>query len=1059
MSTTDSGAGTATARGLIAWFARNPVAANLLLLFLIIGGVIAGRQLAVQLYPYFDLRTITITVPAPGSSPKEVEEDINRRIEEAVVGLRGVERVVGTATEGLGRLRVELAAFADGDAVLDDVQNAVDGIENFPPPNTEKPEVELRRIAVEVLTLAVSSSRASENELRLAAENVRDELLALPSVSRVTLLGTRDREITIELSEEELRRHDLSIAQISRIVRRASLNLTFGELRTEAGGVVLHTVTKRRTGAEFEDIPLITRVSGAIVRLGDVATVRDGFVDEDVVSQVNGKSTVFVRVDAHEHQSVVEIGDAIAKWLANRKAPDHVTVSVWNDRATPALDRLWEILRNGVLGALLVFLTLVLVFDLRVATWITVGIPLSFIGSLMFFGAADLTLNIGTIFAFFLLIGIVVDDSVVVGESIAAERESGKSALEAAISGARIMVGPITVGAATTMLAFVPFLFVTTGNYQLTNVFPYVAFFVLSVSLIESFFILPAHLSRPKPWSLSPLSDIHRWVDGLIDRARDTIVAPSVVRAVQHPWLTLAVAAAAVLVGVLLLRSGNVRVVIIDQDAIASDSIQADLHLPAGAPFENTLAAAERFADAARAVNDEFGGTSIKSVAVFAGNLAAFRTADIGNNRSHLASVRIHLHPRHIRTASPRDIERAWRRKVGDTSELETVEFHSARAKPKPAVSYALKHPDTEVLRNAATELRASLAAVPGIFGISDSLSAGKRHFEIRLTPAGKAAGLTPAAIGAQLRANFHGVEVQRIQRGREEIKVVVRYPAERRRSLGELAGERIRRPSGGGASGGGRRGRDRGQAGGGEVPLSTVATLIEKRELTTLTRIDGKRAAFVDARTDAVRTTPRQARREVQESIIPGLLARYPGLKIEPDGAARDERELLGTLGVLVPVVLLAMYALMAAFLRSYWKPLVAVVGIPVSFAGAVLTHWVLGWDFSAMSLFGIVAVGGIIVNDALVLLDRYNQLRREDDMIPAIAAASAATRHRFRAVLLTSLTTVVGLSPLLYERSDELIFLVPFVVSMLGGLILSTIFILFLLPALVMIVDGRNE
>ena len=517
MSTTDSGAGAAATRGLIAWFARNPVAANLLLLFLIIGGIIAGRHLAVQLYPYFDLRTITITVPAPGSSPKEVEEDINRRIEEAVVGLRGVERVVGTATEGLGRLTVELAAFADGDAVLDDVQNAVDGIENFPPPNTEKPEVELRRIAVEVLTLAVSSSRASENELRLAAENVRDELLALPSVSRVTLLGTRDREITIELSEEELRRHNLSIAQISRIVRRASLNLTFGELRTEAGGVVLHTVTKRSTGAEFEDIPLITRVSGAIVKLGDVATVRDGFVDEDVVSQVNGKSAVFVRVNAHEHQSVVEIGDEIAKWLADRKAPDHITVSVWNDRATPALDRLWEILRNGVLGALLVFLTLVLVFDLRVATWITVGIPLSFIGSLMFFGAADLTLNIGTIFAFFLLIGIVVDDSVVVGESIAAERDSGKSALEAAISGARIMVGPITVGAATTMLAFVPFLFVTTGNYQLANVFPYVAFFVLSV-LAHRILLHPA-CAPVAPEALEPLAvERHPEVGERLDR-------------------------------------------------------------------------------------------------------------------------------------------------------------------------------------------------------------------------------------------------------------------------------------------------------------------------------------------------------------------------------------------------------------------------------------------------------------------------------------------------------------------------------------------------------------
>ena len=1050
MSTTDAGAG-AAAKGPIAWFARNPVAANLLLLFLIIGGVIAGRHLAVQLYPYVDLRTISVTVPAPGSSPKEVEEDINRRIEEAIVGLRGVARVVGTATEGRGRLRVELETFADPHTALNDVQNAVDGIENFPPLNAEKPEVELQRISIEVLTLAVSSSHASENALRLAAENVRDQLLALPSVSQVALLGTRDREITIELSEEELRRHNLSIAQISRIVRRASLNLTFGELRTEAGGVVLQTITKRRTGAEFRDIPLITRLSGAIVTLGDVATIRDGFVDEQIVSEVNGQPTVFVRVDAVEQESVVAIGDEIKMWLAGHKAPGNITVGIWNDRAAPALDRLQEIIRNGILGALLVFLTLVLVFDLRVATWITIGIPLSFIGSLIFFGAADLTLNIGTIFAFFLLIGIVVDDSVVVGESIAAERESGKSPADAAISGARAMLGPITVGAATTLLAFAPLLFVTSGGYQLTTVFPYVALFVLAVSLIESFFVLPAHLSHDRPWSLSPLSDIQRRVAGLIDRARDSVVAPSVARAVQHPWLTLGIGAVVVLIGVLLLRSDKVRVVIIDQDALASDSIQADLHLPAGTPFEQTLAAAERFAAAARSINDQLDGTSIRSVAVTAGNLAQIRTSDIGRNRSNVASVRIHLNPRPVRTASPRDIERAWRRNVGDTSELESVEFQSTRIKAKPPVSYALKHPDTEVLRNAAAELRGSLATVPGVFGISDSLSAGKRHFEIQLTRAGKAAGLTPAGVGAQLRASFHGVEVQRIQRGREEVRVVVRYPAERRQSLGDLASERLHRPAGRK----GQRGEDRG----GEVPLSTVATLTEKRELTTLTRIDGKQAAFVDGRIDAVATTPRNARREIREGIIPGLLAKYPGLKIEPDGGARDEKELLGTLGLLVPIVLLAMYALMAAFLRSYWKPLVAVVGIPISFAGAVLAHWILGWDFAAMSLFGIVAVGGIIVNDALVLLDRYNHLRKENDMIPAIAAASAATRHRFRAVMLTSLTTVVGLSPLLYERSDELIILVPFVVSMLGGLVLSTIFILFLLPALVMLVDGRYD
>ena len=382
------------------------------------------------------------------------------------------------------------------------------------------------------------------------------------------------------------------------------------------------------------------------------------------------------------------------------------------------------------------------------------------------------------------------------------------------------------------------------------------------------------------------------------------------------------------------------------------------------------------------------------------------------------------------------------------------MEYQTTRVQDRPTVAYAVKHDDAKVLAEAAAELRDFMSTMPGIYEISDSLSPGKRHFQMDLTPAGKAAGLTPASLGRQLRANFNGAEVQRIQRGRDEIKVMVRYPTERRRSLSELASERIIRPAGGGP--GGRRRRRPGYT---EVPLSTVASLTEKRGLATLTRIDGKQAALVNARADTATITPIQARRHIGEEIIPELLERYPGLRIEVHGAARDTRAMLETLSLTVPLVLLAMYALMAAFLRSYWKPLVAVVGIPIAFAGAVLGHWILGWDFSAMSLFGVIGVTGVIVNDALVLMDRYNTIRRENDAIPAIAAVSAATRHRFRAVLLTSLTTVLGLSPLLYERSDELVFLVPLVVSMLGGLVLSGLFILFILPTLVMIAEGRRE
>ena len=1054
MVTTDTGpvtqSGTTVKPGPIAWFAGNPVAANLLMLFFIIGGLISGAHLAVQHFPPIDPRTVTVTVPFPGASPQEVEEDVNRRIEESVIGLPGVERVVGTATEGRGRISIELSTFADATNVLNDVQTAVAGIANFPPVTADQPEVELRQPALEVMTLAVSSAAVSEHELRLAAENVRDELLELPSISQVKLRGTRDREISIELSEEELRRHNLTFNEISDAVQRASLNLTFGELRTDAGGVVLQTVSKRRFGEEFKDIPLITRLDGTIVTLGDVAEIRDGFVDEDIVTRFNGQPAVLVRVDATEAQSVVGMAREIKRWLAGYNPPRNVTVSVWSDRAQPSLDRLSEIIRNGVIGALLVFLSLVLLFDLRIATWVTVGIPLSFIGALLFFAPADLTLNMGTIFGFFLMVGIVVDDAVVVGESIAAERERGKRSLDAAISGARAVVGPITVGVITTVLGFLPFLFITTTNYQIVNVFPWVAFFVLLVSLIEAFFILPAHLSHEKRWSVSPLSDLQDRLRDWLDGVRDRVVVPAVSWSVRNITLTLACAALVVVASVWLLRSETVRIIILDKDANLSGNVQADLQLPVGAPFDATLATAERFVSAGHAVNDQLGGTAVRSISIMVGNIASTRLgAQDEESGSHLASVKLHLHERPIRTESPGDVERLWRRHVGDVSYLEKVEYQTTRVQDRPTVAYAVKHDDARVLADAATELRDFMSTMPGIYEISDSLSPGKRHFEIRLTPAGKAAGLTPASLGRQLRANFNGAEVQRIQRGRDEIKVVVRYPTERRRSLSELASERIIRPTGGGSGSGAYT----------EVPLSTVARLTEKRGPATLTRIDGKQAALVNGRADTATITPIQARRQIGQEIIPDLLERYPGLKIEVHGAGRDTRAMLETLSLTVPLVLLAMYALMAAFLRSYWKPLVAVVGIPIAFAGSVLGHWILGWDFTAMSLFGVIGVAGVIVNDALVLMDRYNTIRRDNDAMPAIAAVSAATRHRFRAVLLTSLTTVLGLSPLLYERSDELLFLVPLVVSMLGGLVLSGLFILFILPTLVMIAEGRRE
>ena len=1031
--------------GLIDYFAANPVAANLLMAVFVAGGVGSAILLPVQNFPTIDLRTVTVTVPSPGSSPQEVEQDINRRVEESVIGLEGVERVVATATEGVGFVSIEVATFADSAGVLNAVRNAVDAIENFPPPNAERPEIELARVSVEAMTLAVSSSVASENELRLAAEDVRSALLGLPSVSLVELQGTRDREIAIEISEEELRRNGLTIAQVSAAVQRASLNLTFGELRTESGGVVLHTVAKRSIGEEFEDIPLITRLDGTIVMLGDVAEVRDGFVDDELVSEVNGAPAVFVRIDAADEQSIVDLTDDIRSWLAGYQPPQGIAVGIWNDPARPALDRLAAVARNGLAGVILVFVLLLFVFDLRAATWITAGIPFSFIGALIFFSPANLTLNLGTLFGFFLMVGLVVDDALVVGESIAAERDNGKRGVQAASAGARAVVAPITIGACTTLLAFVPFLFVTASVIQLVYVFTYVAFFVLAVSLIEAFFILPAHLAHDGNWSREPLRTLQNHVRRKLDAVRDRVVAPAVSWSVRHVWPTLAGGAALVLFALLLLGTEAVRVIIFDAETNPTNNVQVELRLPVGTPFGTTLAAAEQVVDAAYAMNEELPGESIHALSLLVGNVMSSGVSTVMRpeepNGSHLATVRVRLNERPTRQVSPAEIEESWRRNLGALPPLERMVFQTTSVRPRPTVAYVLKHEDADALEGAAAELRSFLATIPGVYEIADSLRLGKRHLEIELTPAGQAAGLSPAAIGTQLRASFHGLEVQRIQRGHEELQVVVRYPHERRRSLRELAGERVRR------------------AGGGDMPLSVAANLTEKRELAALMRIDGSRAATVEGRADAAVVTPIQARRRVEQEVLPELLARYPGLSFEPEGGERAERSMLRTLGLLVPVVLLAMYALMAALLRSYWKPLVAVAGFPMSFAGAVLAHWVLGWDLGAMSMLGLIAVFGVVVNDVLVLLDRYNTIRSENAALPAIAAAAAAARHRFRAVVLTSATTILGLSPLLYERSDNLVFLVPFVVSMMGGLILSGSFILLILPALVMIAEGARE
>ena len=1026
---------------IIGFFARNPVAGNLLMLLLLFGGLFVASNLEVKDYPDLESREISITVPFPGSGPAEIEESINRRLEENLIAIEGVKRVTSRATEGLATVTVSLDPFADGVTVLDDVTSAVDRIEGFPPLNAEQPEVALSKAHRIVMTIAVTSPVLTKAELRAAAEQVQEDLLAQPSLSMVSIFGAADREISIVVGEEQLRRNNLTISGLARAVRDSSLNVSSGELRTDAGGLILRTDQKRMKGEDFLDIVLIASVDGTIVRLRDVATVIDGFADVDVDGEVDGVPAVFLNIRAAEIHDMTQLASNARTLVDNYEPPAGTAVFVWDDSTQLTGVQFRTMIGAGLLGFALVFLFLSLVFDFRIAVWVAVGVPTSMLGALLFFPAFGLTLNLITLFTLLLAVGIVVDDAVVVGESIATQRENGLQGSQAAIAGARAVAAPVTVGVLTTMIAFVPLAFTYGGAGQLLNTMPLIIFLVLSVSLIEAFLILPAHLSHSSPWSRPPLTGIQASARDRLNNLRDRWVVGAIASAVRRPYLTIATSIVLVVAVVLLAMVSTQWMFLRTADA---SRIKADITFPTGTPYEVTRAAAEQLIEAAHATNEQAGDDPVTTVAAVVGHhFGAFRVR--GSKEppygTHLASVTMHIKNESQRSLRPSQLERMWRLNAGQVRGVESIRYNTALTPNEAEIQYALVHPDEETMVASTGDIRRAFDNVPALFEVEDSLGESKRQFDLELTEAGIAAGLSPAGLAMQLRNRFYGAEVQRIQRGRDEIKVMARYPQERRRSVRELLDERILRP------------------GGAQIPLSAVARIVETRDYSTLTRIDGVRAATISGRVDRQLSSPNAVMSEIEEDVIPRLLNKYPDLRIIRQGAGEEQSEFNSIMRITVPLALLFMYYLMAVQLRSYWQPALVLAGLPFAVAGGLLAHLILGYDLSTPSVFGMVAVGGVVVNDTLVLMDRYNRIRGESGATPAIAAVSAAARQRFRAIFLTTLTTIVGLLPVIYGKSEVMHNLLPMVISMAGGLIAASAALLFFVPALILLVDGARD
>ena len=1027
--------GRAPQRGIVAMFANNPVAANLLMAVLLIGGLVQAFGLSSQLFPTVDPRMVNVTVAYPGATPAEVEESITRRVEEALLGIDGVDRVVSNAAENIGVVTAELKDGADSEKVRSDIETAVERLSDFPPLEAEEPEIILAQTVSDVITLVVSSEQ-SEIDLRRGAEWLEQTLLSLPSVSMVDLIGIRDYEIAIEVSELALRRYDLSINEIAAAIRSSSLNLSSGELRTAAGDLLLRTYAKRQRGEEFADIVLRALPDGSVLRLGDVAAVSDGFADVELVNEVEGRPSVFVRVQKSEPEDALEIAAEVRGMLTDLQPPPGIDVGVWEDQTEVLEARLDLMVRNGVLGFALVFLFLVLMLDLRLALWVAMGVPIAFLGAFLMLEPFGVNINMMSLFALIIVLGIVVDDAVVVGENVVAEQEAGRPGPLGALAGVRGVFGPVMVGVLTTMAAFAPLLLAGGTFGQIMGVVPIVVIAVLTVSLIEVFLILPAHLSHPGTWSRWPLDRIQAAIGGAVLRFRDGVLVPAVRRAIRFRYLTVLAGTGLIALAFMLVASGAVRFIFFP--SLEADFMRANIDFPIGTPFSVTEKAAERVATAARTVNERVGGTSFKLVNVTIGGRinagmgpGSSTTSDVA---SHIATVQVQLNPEGPRTLSAQELKRMWRDQVGTIAGAERLTYVAEFFQGGASVAYELSHTDDQQLLQAVEALKAGFAGIGTLSEIQDSAGLGKRQFDIELTPVGEAAGLTPASVARQLRQNFFGEEVQRIQRGGEELKVMVRYPRNERSSTQDLFNARIR------------------LADGTEAPLSSVARVEESRGFSEIDRIDGRRVVTVSAEVDTTVATPNDVNSRVLSEIIPQLRDAYPGLLAAQGGFSRDQSEDLASLGRAALLSLMVIYALLASQLKSYSQPFIVLAGVPFGAAGAFVGHYLLGYDLSFISIFGIIALSGVVVNDSLVLVDRYNLVRRTSDL-SAAEAVVAASQRRFRAIFLTTVTTALGLTPMLFETSLQAQFLIPMAVSLATGIVFASVIILFVIPALVVI------
>ncbi|MCA8950404.1 MAG: efflux RND transporter permease subunit [Planctomycetes bacterium] len=1054
-------------RGLFAWFTQNHVASTLVALTISVAGMVAlfGGRVRREVFPEMTPNIVTVQVPYPGASPSEVAQSICLRVEDAVEGVTGVDKITSTASEGAGFIVIETLQEADVDRVLDDVKNRVDAITTFPV-DSEEPIVSRLVVRKEVINVSISGD-ADEATLKHIAEEARDELTALPNISQVDLAAVRPYEISVEVSEDALRRYGLTFDEVANAVRSSSLDLPAGAIKAAEGQTVLRVEGQAYRGTDFAELVLISRPDGTRVLLGDVANVVDGFSEDDILARFDGQPAALLKVFRVGDQDAIAVTDAVKEWVAGpgrRLCPPGVELTTWRDESVILKGRIDLLARNAMNGLVLVLLILALFLQLGTALWVSIGIPIGFFGAVALMPSLDVSVNMISLFAFLLVLGIVVDDAIVVGENIVLHRKPGVSPALASIRGSREVRTPVFASVATTIAAFTPMLFAIPGtDAQIWRVIPCIVIPVLIMSLIESQICLPSHMAlmkiRPegyRPWLGARLfgrvqNGFQRGLDWFVRE----VYAPTLEVALRFRYATIATALALMILAISTVAAGYPRFVFFP--TVEGDNVIVSLTMQQGTPVEVTTARLAAIEGAARAVCAEIDGElgSDADDSVFLHMMSSVGTqpysAEMARNGgqrdaqfasgSHLAELNVQLAPSERRSVSSDLIMSRMRDRVGTIPDAVELTFTTSFFSTGKDVDIELYHRDGAELALATEDLQRELNAMPEIKDVTSSYRLGKPELELDIKPAAEALGLTQRDLARQVRQAFYGEEAQRVQRGRDDVKVMVRYPESGRRSLRDLEELRIRTPSGD------------------EVPFGEVATLDFGRAYSTVTRVNGKQTLRVSGEIDESDpdASPEAINARLQTEVLPALIDRHPGLGWAFEGDQKKKNDLLRSLAGGYLLALFIIYALMAIPLRSFLQPFMIMTAIPFGVIGAIAGHMITGYDLSILSLFGVVALSGVVVNDNIVLVDWINNRRQHHDTV--LAAVRSAGVRRFRPILLTSLTTFGGLSPLLLEKSVQARFLVPMGVSLGFGVIFATFVSLVLVPALYLALEDLRQ